>query len=597
MSLVRKQFTINESTSFECWIFIIRNTNGIDEFWFKGRDVAEFLDYENPQLAIGDHVHVQWRQEWQNFVTSSDNDVITPSNWLPHTVFISEPGLYALVTRSKKPEAIKFTKWIYEEVVPSLRRTGRYDMAASAAPDEPMDVSTTAATVDVLRRDLEIANLRSQLAKVESESTILLMKEKELQMESKELQLRLMETEKNLQCKLLQAEKEKLELHYRYTFQTDSARQMGRAAIEQSIQRQVLEGKQQILKNIMSDKYRIIRNMDDIDPLKVNHLGIVYDTSKKQYKIIRQQWGTTRNLYDVIQKTRTSEVELLEPMKTKRRINTNVCVMGDMIAVAHGVNIWTNYRRQRAPCLFGLLFSGLSWTTFSLMDEVQLREHYRYFAEDPRKRDITKYTSKVLPFYETLFTALVNEDDCVAKCLFTDIWQLREQLLKFIESTNNYELLETTSMSMSTSQMTTFDELAESALDITEREALEALGKHYSDERDSIILRKICERRQVIKPSTVTRDVNHQLAIQSAEMDASAVAASATATDADHSFEAPSIPRQAYTVQVPDTPQHVTAFDDGVSITSISSSRDEKLSRYFNDLENVRQTNVDKYTK
>lgn len=49
-----------------------------------------------------------------------------PSNWQSHTIFISEPGLYALITRSKKPEAIQFTRWVYEEVLPSLRLTGKY---------------------------------------------------------------------------------------------------------------------------------------------------------------------------------------------------------------------------------------------------------------------------------------------------------------------------------------------------------------------------------------------------------------------------------------------------------------------------------------
>lgn len=48
MSLVRKQFSIGDSTTLECWIFVIRHVDGKpDEFWFKGSDIAEFLEYKN----------------------------------------------------------------------------------------------------------------------------------------------------------------------------------------------------------------------------------------------------------------------------------------------------------------------------------------------------------------------------------------------------------------------------------------------------------------------------------------------------------------------------------------------------------------------
>jgi prophage antirepressor-like protein len=41
---------------------------------------------------------------------------------------VSESGLYALIFRSRKPEAVRFRKWVTSEVIPSLRKTGRYAM-------------------------------------------------------------------------------------------------------------------------------------------------------------------------------------------------------------------------------------------------------------------------------------------------------------------------------------------------------------------------------------------------------------------------------------------------------------------------------------
>lgn len=43
---------------------------------------------------------------------------------------ISEPGLYSLILRSRKPQARAFKRWITHEVIPAIRRTGRYEVSA-----------------------------------------------------------------------------------------------------------------------------------------------------------------------------------------------------------------------------------------------------------------------------------------------------------------------------------------------------------------------------------------------------------------------------------------------------------------------------------
>lgn len=42
------------------------------------------------------------------------------------TTFINEPNLYRLIFRSNKPAAIQFGNWVYEEVLPTIRKTGSY---------------------------------------------------------------------------------------------------------------------------------------------------------------------------------------------------------------------------------------------------------------------------------------------------------------------------------------------------------------------------------------------------------------------------------------------------------------------------------------
>ena len=49
-----------------------------------------------------------------------------PPNWKPHTVLISEGGLYRLLCKSMKPAAMKFERWVCDDLLPILRETGMY---------------------------------------------------------------------------------------------------------------------------------------------------------------------------------------------------------------------------------------------------------------------------------------------------------------------------------------------------------------------------------------------------------------------------------------------------------------------------------------
>ncbi len=47
-------------------------------------------------------------------------------------IIVSESGLYALILKSRKPDAAKFRKWVRSEVLPSVRQTGAYTLANGA---------------------------------------------------------------------------------------------------------------------------------------------------------------------------------------------------------------------------------------------------------------------------------------------------------------------------------------------------------------------------------------------------------------------------------------------------------------------------------
>lgn len=68
---------------------------------------------------------------------SGGRGVLTPRHKL---AMVSESGLYKLIMRSDKPEALAFQHWIASEVLPSIRKTGTYALADHGREAMPLPV-------------------------------------------------------------------------------------------------------------------------------------------------------------------------------------------------------------------------------------------------------------------------------------------------------------------------------------------------------------------------------------------------------------------------------------------------------------------------
>lgn len=96
----------------------IRTVTIDNEPWFVGKDVAEALGYAEPRSAVSKKV-----EECDRGVAEME----TPSGKQKMTT-INESGLYALIFGSKLESAKRFKHWVTSEVLPSIRKTGGYDM-------------------------------------------------------------------------------------------------------------------------------------------------------------------------------------------------------------------------------------------------------------------------------------------------------------------------------------------------------------------------------------------------------------------------------------------------------------------------------------
>lgn len=110
-----------------------------DEPWFVANDLCQVLSIKNARQALSR------LDDDQKGVTSSYT-----LGGMQQLNVVSESGMWTLVLRSDKPEAVRVRRWLTSEVLPELRRTGRYQMHdIEPPPTEAMDYDPVRLTAGV----------------------------------------------------------------------------------------------------------------------------------------------------------------------------------------------------------------------------------------------------------------------------------------------------------------------------------------------------------------------------------------------------------------------------------------------------------------
>ena len=97
-----------------------------DEIWFRAKTVANILKYSNQRKAIIDHVNSEDKCTL-NELKFMGNESLPLVRNTKNTIYINESGLYSLILRSNMDKAKEFKRWVTKEVLPSIRKTGRYE--------------------------------------------------------------------------------------------------------------------------------------------------------------------------------------------------------------------------------------------------------------------------------------------------------------------------------------------------------------------------------------------------------------------------------------------------------------------------------------
>jgi prophage antirepressor-like protein len=377
MALQRFQFPFSEdgTSTFECWGIVIPP----DGVACKLKELAEFLGYEDVKKCYK-LVPNDWKISWKeiqhkvvpnrpHLLTSSD----LPPNWQPDTLFVLEPGIYALMARSNKRLAKEKMRFVYETILPTIRKTGRFNIHNEGDGNElytmkleymksQYDLQLSQFHLQLSGRDIAIAEMERN-----HERQIIELKERIHKME----QL-IIDMEKKSRVSFTQ-------------FAVNAL--LAKDNIEENTKLR------QILTDISGPALK-----PDKEEYITGYERVV--NGKRRIRVCRSQRCEIKLQEKAIQRYQ------LDGKRKSRRYAWIVDSKKFLqVKCSNPVTAWLKVRTEHPHMFYGVRYTNSLKTEMEILDEAELREKYR--------SDYKKYNNN----FKAL--DLEDEEDCVAKCLTT----------------------------------------------------------------------------------------------------------------------------------------------------------------------------------
>ena len=127
----------------------VRTVDVDGEAWFVLKDVCEILHMDTTQLKkVADRLDED----------EKGRTPITTPGGMQETWIVNESGLYHVILRSDKPEATPFRRWVTNDVLPAIRKTGSYN-APQLTRSQLLATALIAAHEELEEKDKKIAEL------------------------------------------------------------------------------------------------------------------------------------------------------------------------------------------------------------------------------------------------------------------------------------------------------------------------------------------------------------------------------------------------------------------------------------------------------
>lgn len=135
----QEKVTMNAIVSFSFEGMEVRTVPIDGEPWFVGKDVAERLGYADPTNAMKQHCKGVVKRH-----------PLSTAGGVQEVRILSEPDVLRLIIGSKLPAAERFERWVFEEVLPTIRKTGSYGSGAGLSDKDVSAILRLADAVGTL---------------------------------------------------------------------------------------------------------------------------------------------------------------------------------------------------------------------------------------------------------------------------------------------------------------------------------------------------------------------------------------------------------------------------------------------------------------
>lgn len=128
----------------------VRTVDVEGEAWFVLKDVCEILRMDTTQLKkVADRLDED----------EKGRTLITTPGGMQETWIVNESGLYHVILRSDKPEAAPFRRWVTNDVLPEIRKTGSYN-APQLTRSQLLATALIAAHEELEEKDKQIETMK-----------------------------------------------------------------------------------------------------------------------------------------------------------------------------------------------------------------------------------------------------------------------------------------------------------------------------------------------------------------------------------------------------------------------------------------------------
>nr|QDH05956.1 Ld-bro-c [Lymantria dispar multiple nucleopolyhedrovirus] len=449
MALQRFKFNFAEnddSAEFECYGVAVPP----DGVALKLKELALFLGYDNVYMAyklIDEDLKITWLELKK--VLSKREDLMTskiPLNWQPETLFVFEAGVYQLMSRSNKPTAKKRMRFVFETILPSIRKTGKYEMLPKTNKTMvDYNAEMSEMKIKLLEEKMERQAMTIKLAEahVENKHTIAVYDSKladanlKLAEAHAEKERAIVEMKLDHERQLGEFKKREYEMKLAMQRLSEAANMtMTQFAVNALLAKDNIEENQQMRKTLVEVSDRVVPALSD-RPHKEEYITGYERTvngkrrirmCRSQLNEIEQQDRTMQRYRDETSGGRDTRNKKAKTARSKRYAWLRDSEKFLQLKCPNPVAVWLKVRAERPLVFYGLRYTNKLKTEMEVLDERELREKYaKDAAMCERNRPIH---AKLIEEFRKL--GLEDETDCVARCL-TSGAEAKERINSIVE--------------------------------------------------------------------------------------------------------------------------------------------------------------------